>query len=159
MRASRPQLKRDPLAGGYLNGRGTTMSSSFWLAVAAYLLPTFPLGYFWHLKTFHAEYSRLEVYREHVIVPVGLSSMVIQSVLFAWAYPHLFSTAHDAWLGGALRFGVFFGALAWSFAVLPAAAKYRMSSVSSFLRLETAFTLVHFAIVSPLIALAWRGAS
>ena len=30
------------------------MSSRFWLAVAAYVLPTFPLGYFWHLSTFRA---------------------------------------------------------------------------------------------------------
>ncbi len=135
------------------------MSSSFWWAVAAYLLPTFPLGYFWHLKTFRAQYSRLEVYRDQVIVPLGLSTMVLQSVLFAWAYPHLFSTAHDAWLGSALRFGVFFGVLALSFATLPAAAKYRMSSVSAFVRLETTFTVVHFTIVSPLIALAWRTAA
>ena len=25
---------------------------TYWLAVLAYVLPTFPLGYFWHLKTF-----------------------------------------------------------------------------------------------------------
>ena len=31
-----------------------------------------------------------------------------------------------------------------------------MTSVRSFLALESAFTAVHFAIVSPLIALAWR---
>jgi hypothetical protein len=60
------------------------------------------------------------------------------------------------WLRGALGFGLFFGVLAWSFAVLPVAAKYRMASVSDFLLLETAFTVLHFLIVSPLIALAYR---
>ena len=34
-----------------------------------------------------------------------------------------------------------------------------MSSVMDFMMLETAFTIVQFAIVSPLIALAYRGAS
>jgi len=46
--------------------------------------------------------------------------------------------------------------MAWSFVVLPVAAKYRMTSVSSFFVLETAFTAVQFAVVSPLIALVWR---
>jgi hypothetical protein len=136
-----------------LNSRMTT---SFWLAAAAYLVPTFPLGYLWHLKAFRSDYERLAVYREPVIIPLGLASMVVQAGLYAWAYPRLFSTAHDAWLQSAVFFGAFFGALAWSLAVLPAAAKNRMASVGTFLRLETAFTVVQYAVISPLIALAWR---
>lgn len=132
------------------------MSPSFWLAVAAYLLPTFPLGYFWHLKTFRNHYERLEVYRPTMLIPLGLLSMAIQAVLFAWVYPRLFSTAHDAWFQGALGFAGLFGVLAWTLATLPAAAKYRMAAVRPFLLLETAFTAVHFLVVSPLIALAWR---
>lgn len=134
------------------------MSSSYWLAAAAYLLPTFPLGYFWHLKFFHKDYERLEMYRADVIIPFGLSSMIIQALLYAWIYPQLFDTASDAWMMSALKFGVTFGALAWSLAVVPVAAKYRMTSVVGFLKLETAFTVVHYAVVSPLIALAWRAA-
>jgi hypothetical protein len=132
------------------------MSASFWWAVAAYLLPTFPLGYFWHLKTFRAQYDRLAIYREQVLVPLGLGSMIVQALLYAWVYPKLFDTSREAWLQGAVGFGAFFGLLAWSLAVLPVAAKNRMTSVGNFLRLETAFTVVHYVIVSPLIALAWR---
>jgi hypothetical protein len=36
------------------------------------------------------------------------------------------------------------------------AAKYRMSSVPDFLVLETTFTILQFAITSPLIALSYR---
>jgi hypothetical protein len=132
------------------------MTKSFWLAVLAYLIPTFPLGYAWHLVNFHEAYERLEMYRADVIIPFGLTSMVIQALLFAWAYPRLFSTARDWLARGALGFAAVFGTLAWSFAVLPAAAKYRMTSVTGFLALETAFTVVQFAVVSPLIALAYR---
>lgn len=136
------------------------MRKAFWLAVLAYLLPTFPLGYFWHLVMFADAYDRLAMYREEVIIPLGLLSMLIQALLFAWAYPRLFSTYRGQWLRGALAFGSFFGLLAWSFAVLPVAAKYRMSSVPDFLMLETAFTFAQFVIVSPLVALAYRsGAS
>jgi hypothetical protein len=135
------------------------VSSAFWLAVAAYLLPTFPLGYFWHLKTFRSQYDRLAVYRDPMIIPLGLSSMILQAFLFAWLYPQLFSTAHEAWLTSALKFAGVFGVLAWTFATLPAAAKYRMSSAREFLTLETGFTALQFLIVSPLIALAWRSPS
>jgi hypothetical protein len=134
------------------------MKKSFWLAALAYLVPTFPLGYFWHLVTFHDAYDRLALYRAEVIIPLGLASMVLQALFFAWSYPKLFSTRREQWVASALRFFVVFSVLAWSFTTLPVAAKYQMSSVSSFLELETAFTVVQFAVVAPLIALAYRGA-
>lgn len=56
-------------------------------------------------------------------------------------------------------FAGIFATRAWSFAILPVAAKYQMSSVTEFLKLESAFTVLQFVIVSPLIALAYRGAS
>lgn len=134
------------------------MRKSFWLAVFAYLLPTFPLGYVWHLITFKEAYDRLDLYRAEVVIPFGLASMLVQAMIFAWAYPKLFSTGREDWLASAGRFGGVFAALAWSFTTLPVAAKYQMSSVADFMKLETGFTILQFAIVSPLIALAYRGA-
>jgi hypothetical protein len=132
------------------------MSRKFWLAFAAYLLPTFPLGYFWHLSTFKSAYDALQIYRPDVIIPMGLSSMIIQGLVFAWAYPKLFSTVRDQWLSSAFKFFAIFGGLAWSFIVLPVAAKFHMTSVSTFMALETAFTVIQFAVTGLLIALAWR---
>ena len=132
------------------------MNKSYWLAFAAYLVPTFPLGYFWHLSTFREQYERLEMFREPVIIPLGLASMLIQGLIFSWIYPRLFSTARDAWVGSALSFALVFGLLAWSFMVLPVAAKYRMTSIGGFMALESAFTVLQYAVVAPLIALAWR---
>jgi len=132
------------------------MKRSFWLAVAAYLLPTFPLGYFWHLVTFAEQYHRLAMYRSEVIIPFGLASMLIQAVFFAWAYPRLFDTRRDVWLRSAALAGSVFGVLAWSFTTLPVAAKYQMSSVPDFLALESAFTALQFLAVAPLIAFVHR---
>jgi hypothetical protein len=134
------------------------MNHHFWLAFLAYLLPSFPLGYFWHLKAFKPQYDRLEIYRPQPVIPLGLASMIVQGLVYAWVYPRLFDTSPSLWLVSAVYFAAFFGILAWSLAVLPVAAKNRMASVNAFLRLETAFTALHCAIVSPLIALAWRGA-
>lgn len=89
------------------------MRKSFWLAALAYLVPTFPLGYFWHLVTFAYHYHRLEMVRSEVIIPLGLASMVVQALVFAWAYPRLFPPARTPWWRGALAFGGIFGTLAW----------------------------------------------
>ena len=133
------------------------MSMQFWFAVLAYVLPTFPLGYFWHLKTFKHKYDALGIYREDVIIPLGLSSMIIQGIFFAWVYPKLFSTAPDQWLTSAIQFALIFGALAWSFLVLPVAAKNKMNSVANFIKLETAFTAIQFLIAGLLISFVYRG--
>lgn len=132
------------------------MKKGFWLAALAYLLPTFPLGYFWHLVTFEDAYDRLDLYRSDVIIPFGLASMILQAVFFAWAYPKLFSTRYEDWRASALKFAGAFAVLAWSFTTLPVAAKYQMSSIGNFLVLETSFTILQFAVVAPLIALAYR---
>lgn len=132
------------------------MSPQFWLAVLAYLVPTFPLGYFWHLKTFKRTYDGLEIFRNDMIIPMGLGSMLLQAILFAWAFPHLMPTGSGEWARGALGFFMFFGLLSWSFMVLPVAAKYRMASVSRFFAVETAFVALQFAVVSPLVAWAYQ---
>lgn len=132
------------------------MSVAYWKAFAAYLLPTFPLGYFWHLHTFKAEYDALGLYREDVIIPLGLLSMLTQGLLFAWAYPRLFSTARDRWVRSAAGCALVFGVLAWSFTTPPVAAKYQMTSIGSFMALESGFTVLQFLVVAPLMALAWR---
>ena len=132
------------------------MKKQFWLAALAYLLPTFPLGYAWHLVTFHEAYERLALFRPQVIIPFGIAAMIIQALVFAWVYPKLFSTRREDWLASAGRFALVFGTLAWSFMTLPVAAKYNMTSVADFLKLETAFTAVQYAVVAPLVALVWR---
>lgn len=132
------------------------MNKSFALAVLAYLVPTFILGYVWHLLAFHEYYSRLQIYRADVIIPLGLSSMMLQALIFAGAYPKLFSTRKEDWLRSAALSGLVYGALSWSFTTLAVAAKNKMASVPDYLMIETGFTILQFALVTPLMALACR---
>ena len=125
---------------------------TFWMAFLGYLIPTFPLGYFWHLKTFSEDYQSLGLYRDDVIIPMGLASMVIQALFFAWVFPKVFDVTAGNWVSNALAFTAIFGTLAWSFLVLPVAAKYKMASVSKFMMLETAFTAIQFAVTGTLIS-------
>ena len=63
------------------------MKKPFLLAMLAYLLPTFPLGYAWHLVTFKDAYDRLDMYRAEVIIPFGLASMLLQAAIYAGPIP------------------------------------------------------------------------
>ena len=129
---------------------------SFWLGVAAYLIPTFPIAFVWHLVLFEQKYQALRIYRDDPIVPFGLASMIVQAVIFSWAYPRLFAGNGRSVLKNGLLYGLGAGLLSWSFTTLAVAAKHPMTSIPDFVVMETAFTVLQFAVAGPLIALAWR---
>ncbi len=119
-------------------------------AVLAYVLPTFPLGFFWHLTIFADYYKSLNVYRDDILIPFGIASMLIQGFIWSVLYERLF--AGEPVLKGAIKFATLACPLAWSFLVLAVSAKHHMASVRGYVLIETAFVVVHYAIVSPLIA-------
>lgn len=127
------------------------MSHHFVLNLLAYLVPTFILGFVWHLKVFDAAYRELDIYRADVIIPFGFVAMLIQGMVFAVLYPRVVDNPRSVLDG--LRFAAAAALLSWSFTTLAVAAKHRMSSVRRFLAIETAFTIVQFAIVGPMLAL------
>jgi hypothetical protein len=128
---------------------------AFWLGLAAYVLPTFPIGYVWHLVAFAPAYRDLAMYRDDIIIPFGLLSMLIQGAAFSWVYPRVFPD-RSAWLWNGLRYGLALALVSWSFTTLAVAAKNVMTSVPTYMLLETGFTLLQFAVAGPLIALAHR---
>lgn len=128
----------------------------FWLGVAAYILPTFPIAYVWHLVAFAPLYHDLAMYRDDLIFPFGFAAMLIQGVAFSWVYPRVFPDRAGGVVRNGLLYGLGIGTLSWSFTTLSVAAKNVMTSVPTYLMLETGFTLVQFAVAGPLIALAHR---
>lgn len=128
----------------------------FWLGMAAYLVPTFPIAFVWHLVLFEQSYHALGIYRPDPIIPFGLASMIIQAAIFSWAFPRAFPRHRNAALKDGLLFGLVAGLLSWSFTTLAVAAKHPMGSITDYVVLETAFTFLQFLIVGPLMALAHR---
>ena len=133
-----------------------TSNRAFWLGVAAYLFPTFPIAYAWHLVWFAPSYDALGIYRPDPIIPFGFASMLIQGIVFSWAYPRLFPAHGGGILKPGLMYGLALAILSWSFTTLAVAAKNVMTSIPTYIELETGFTLLQFLIVGPMIALAYR---
>jgi hypothetical protein len=121
----------------------------------AYLVPTFALGFVWHLVLFESYYDALAIYRQHIIIPFGFFSMVIQAAVFAWVYDKAFAVTAGSALSRALRYGCAGAVLSWSFTTLAVAAKNVMASVPNYLLIETAFTIVQWALVAPLTVAAF----
>lgn len=124
------------------------------MLVLAYLVPTFVLDFVWHLKLFADYYRTLEIYRLNILIPVGFTSMLLQALCFAWAYPRLVGdpTSFRAGLGFAMGAAL----LSWTYTTLAVGAKHHMTSVSRFMSIETAFTLAQFVLVGVLWPLAAR---
>jgi len=126
----------------------------FALGVLAYLVPTFILGFIWHLVLFEHAYKALAVYRTDVIIPFGFLSMLIQAMIFAWIYDRIFARQDNAFWLRALSYAVLGAALSWSFTTLAVAAKNVMTSVPDYILIETGFTFVQWIMVGPLTALS-----
>jgi hypothetical protein len=124
------------------------------LFALAYLVPTFILGYVWHLKLFADYYHDLAIYRPDVIIPFGFLSMLLQGSIFAMVYPRL--VHRPSAIADAMRFALGAAVLSWTFTTLAVAAKHPMTSVSGFVLIESAFTLVQFLLVGPALAVAAR---
>ena len=77
---------------------------SFWLGMAAYLIPTFPIAFVWHLVLFESNYHALEIYRADPIIPFGLASMIIQAIVFSWVFPQVFPDSRGSVLKNGLLF-------------------------------------------------------
>jgi hypothetical protein len=128
----------------------------FILAVLAYLLPTFALGFVWHLVLFEHYYDALAIYRSDIIIPFGFVSMLIQAIIFAWIYEKTFVPRSGSFSSRALAYATQGAVLSWSFTTLAVAAKNLMASVPNYLLIETGFTIVQWIMVGPLTALAFQ---
>lgn len=133
------------------------MTMRYGFAILAYLVPTFALGFVWHLVFFEEYYAALQIYRSDIIIPLGLFSMLIQAVIFAWIYDKAFARQSGTWIVRAIRYAAAGGILSWSFTTIAVAAKNIIASVPDYLLIETAFTAMQWIMVAPLTALAFAG--
>jgi hypothetical protein len=130
------------------------MPQKYVFAVLAYLVPTFILGYTWHLVAFPELYHSFGMYnRTEPIIPLGLISMLVQGVVLAWVYPRFYRGGSPAFEG--LLFGLLMGAFLFSVSTVANAAKIHVDPMGQFMAVQAAFHLLQFGLTGPLIGLAF----
>lgn len=133
-------------------------TKKYWLAVLAYVFCTFLIAAPWHLVIFKPVYDELAIFtRSEPIIPLGLLSMVMQGLVLSYLYPKFATAGHPVKSG--LTFGVLMGILLASSAVFAEAGKQNVTSLSTWLALESVYYLFQFAVVGAIMgAIYGRGA-
>ena len=132
------------------------LSVGFFAGWFAYLLVTFAMGYIWHLVAFKDLYARLAIFTrlDDPIVPLGFAAMVIQGAIMSYLYPILSKSDGSAVANG-LRLGLVMGIFIASSAVLAEAAKMYVTSLSTWLVVETIYYAIQFTLCGIAIAFAY----
>jgi len=121
-----------------------------------YIAITFALGFVWHLVLFKTLYAELGIFTriDDPIIPLGLAAMLMQGAILSYLYPYV---ARD---GGVIREGTRFGLITGIFiassAVVAEAAKQRVSSLSTWLVVESVYYGIQFVSCGIAIALVQR---
>ena len=120
-----------------------------------YIVTSMALGMAWHFVFFKELYESLGIYnRGEPIIPLGLTSMVIQGFILAYLYP-LFDRDGRGLIAG-IRFGLLMGLFLFSVSTLANAAKIEVTSISSWLMIQTAFHVVQFLLAGAGIGLVYQ---
>lgn len=121
-------------------------------AAVAYVLITFVIAASWHLLLFKELYDQLGIFtRKEPLIHLGVISMVIQGLVLAYLYPLFRKNASPVKEG--LKFGILMGVFMGSNAVFAEAGKQEVTSLTTWLVLESVYYLLQFAIVGVVIGL------
>lgn len=115
--------------------------SAFYLYLLAYLVVSFALGAIWHIVLFKEYYKKLAIYSniENPRFAFGFTAMLLQGVVLAYVYPLI----PNPWL---FALGLFM--ILASFMVFAEAGKQNTTSMSGFVGIQIAFSLIQTALVS-----------
>ncbi len=127
-------------------------NASFLGTWLAYVVVTFAMGFVWHLVLFKRLYAKLAIYSrlDDPIIPLGLAAMLIQGAILAYLYPLLSGSGGPVFEG--VRFGLIMGAFIASSAVVAEAAKQRVTSLPTWLLVESAYYAIQFCLGGVAIA-------
>jgi len=127
-------------------------TKKFLFAAVGYIIVTFIIAAGWHLVLFKSVYAELGIFtRKEPLIPLGLISMVIQGVVLAYLYP--FFKKDGTPMKDGLKFGLLMGIFMGSNAVFAEAGKNEVTSLSTWLLLESIYYIVQFAITGTVIGL------
>ncbi len=118
----------------------------FYLYLLAYLVVSFALGATWHMVFFKEYYRKLAIYSniENPRFSFGLTSMVLQGIVFAYLYPLIQNPQ---------LFGLGLFMILASFAVFAEAGKQNTTSLSGFVGIQLAFSAIQTILVTSAFAL------
>jgi hypothetical protein len=120
------------------------------VTVLAYMATTFAVQGGSHFALNAEHYAAIPVMRAEPVVAMGLTSMVIQGLIFAWLYPTF--AAGVSTIRKGIAFSWALGAFLASYIVLGEAGKYAIPSIPSWIAVEGSAAFVQYTVFG-----AWLG--
>jgi len=124
------------------------------LTVLAYMIVTFGVQGASHFAINAEHYAAISIMRSEPIIPMGLASMIIQGLLFAYLFP-IFNRGPNPIRNGVLFSWALGGFLA-SYIVLGEAGKYVVPSLGSWIIVELSVAAVQYTLFGLLLGLLHR---
>lgn len=131
------------------------MKRDFALGTLGYSVVTLGIAAPWHFVLFKELYHSLGIYnRAEPIIPLGITSMLIQGAIMAWLYPR--ACPHERSLRSAMTFCWAMGLFLFSVSTLANAAKINVSPMPSWFAVQAAFHFIQFTFVGFVFARIYR---
>ena len=139
-------LRQVPIAGGNMQRQPAKIA----LTVVAYVLTTFAVQGTSHFVLNADHYAAIPIMRPQPMIALGVTSMVIQGLIFGWLYPTYASGRST--LRRAIAFSWLIGAFLASYIVLGEVGKYAIPSVPSWIAVELGAAFAQYTLFG-----AWLG--
>jgi hypothetical protein len=124
------------------------------LTVVAYALTTFGVQGASHFAINADHFASLSIMRAEPLIPLGIASMLIQGLVFAWLYPVYANGAST--LRKSVAFSWLIGGFLASYIVLGEAGKYAIPSLWSWIAVEASAAFAQFTIFGVWLGLIHR---
>lgn len=124
------------------------------LTVVAYVLTTFGVQGTSHFAINADHFAAIPIMRAEPMIAFGVTSMVIQGLIFAWLYP-IFA-AGTSTLRKSIAFAWLIGGFLASYIVLGEAGKYAIPSVQSWIAVEASAAFVQYTLFGVWLGLIHR---
>lgn len=130
------------------------MMLRFAAAVLAYVVPSMLLAVPWHLMWFKQEYHDFGIYtRADPIIPLGLSTMLVQGIVIACIYPRWYRGGTPVLEG--IKFALLIGLFLYSVSTVATIAKVTVTNPWHFVFLSGIFHTIQFTVAGAGIGLAF----
>ena len=124
------------------------------LTVIAYVLTTFAVQGTSHFAINADHFAAIPIMRAEPMIPLGIASMVIQGLIFAWLYPVYANGAST--LRRSILFSWLIGGFLASYIVLGEAGKYAIPSISSWIAVEAGAAFAQYTLFGVWLGLIHR---
>ena len=125
------------------------------IATLSFIIVGFIMAFLWHLVIFKSIYDSLKIYSIEPIIPLGFTSFVLEGLAFVYIF-QFFRRGRKPLQEGLIFGLVVYGVIMGGVGVLAEGAKHAVTSLSTWLIMESAFYIITGAVLGTIVGLIYE---